>query len=156
MDEADLLLIHTLLSTALYYSQFFRETEPIGCIKIPLCGVCVCAPVHTCVYMPIQKAGERRNEEMQVPADQVRTSSSSHAWTGSLLWEPLNSQFTSGYCELGFCWGRIFSTTLNKHLFFPSWQIITTIHISFWGLSLQHTRGIPCWGWWWGQQVTKN
>lgn len=117
--------------------------------------VCVRTCAHMCVYMPIQKAGERRNEEMQVPADQVRTSSSSHAWTGSLLWEPLNSQFTSGYCELGFCWGRIFSTTLNKHLFFPSCQIITTIHISFWGLSLQHTRGIPCRGWWWGQ-VTKK
>lgn len=60
MDEADLLLIHTLLSTALYYSQFFRETEPVRCIKIPLCGVCVCAHVHAYVCTCPPKGQGRR------------------------------------------------------------------------------------------------
>lgn len=68
MDQADL-LIQILLSTALYYSGFFREIEPLFMDVF----VCVCARECKCVYGPNQKAGRGKNGEIEVPANQVRT-----------------------------------------------------------------------------------
>ena len=64
------------------------------CVYVVCVCVCVCTCAPVCGYMCIQKAGEGRNGETEVPADQVRTSWSSHTRTRFLLWESLNSHFT--------------------------------------------------------------